>query len=352
MKQNTFEKRLSKVPQRIWALIAKIDELKGRWVGGTGLSPQILGRLEKSVLMTSAGASTRIEGAHLSDDDVEKLMSGMRLKNFADRDKQEVRGYYELLQNIFDSWKSLRFSENAIKSFHNELLKYVEKDKRHKGEYKKGENNVVMTDEKGDIVSIVFETTRAYLAPKEMQELTEWTIQAFKEKKYHVLLVISNFIIEFLKIHPFQDGNGRLSRVLTNLLLLKEGYAYTPYVSHEKLIEDNKSEYYVALRRSQKTFNGKGDNISAWLDFFLTILLKQAQNAQELLSDQNIEKILSQKQLAVWQYIESLDEVTPGDIAKLTGIARPTVNQALEKLLQLSRIERIGQGRSTRYRKM
>lgn len=352
MKKNRFEKRLSKVPQRTWVLIAKIDELKGRWIGGTGLSPQILGRLKRSVLMTSSGASTRIEGAHLSDEDVEKLMNGMTLKSFAERDKQEVRGYYELLQNIFDSWKSLRFSENAIKSLHNELLKYVEKDSRHKGEYKKGENNVVMTDDRGNVVGVVFETTRAYLAPKEMQELTEWTMQAFKEKKHHPLLLISNFIIEFLKIHPFQDGNGRLSRVLTNLLLLKEGYAYTPYVSHEKIIEDNKTGYYIALRRSQKTFDGKGDDISPWLDFFLAILLKQAQNAQELLSDQNIEKILSRKQFAVWQYIESLDEVTPGDIAKQTGIARPTVNQALERLLQLKRIERIGQGRSTRYRRM
>lgn len=352
MKQNKFEKRLSKVPQRIWALITKIDELKGRWVGGTGLSPQILGRLKRSVLMTSSGASTRIEGARLSDEDVEKLMSGMTLKSFADRDKQEVRGYYELLQNIFDSWKSLRVSENAIKSFHNELLKYVGKDARHKGEYKKNENNVVMTDERGNVVGVVFETTRAYLTPKEMQELVEWTLQSFKDKKYHSLLIISNFIIEFLKIHPFQDGNGRLSRVLTNFLLLKEGYAYIPYVSHEKLIEDNKAEYYGALRRSQKTFDGKSDDISIWLEFFLAVLLKQAQNAQELLSDQNIEKILSQKQLAVWQYIESFHEVTPGDIAKQTGVARPTVNQALEKLLQLKRIERIGLGRSTRYRKV
>ncbi|MBI2484125.1 Fic family protein [Candidatus Uhrbacteria bacterium] len=352
MQKNKFEKRLANVLQKTWSLIAKIDELKGRWIGGTGLSPQILGRLKRSVLMTSTGASTRIEGAHLSDEDVERLMGGMSLKSFADRDKQEVKGYYELLQNVFDSWKSLRFSENTLKSLHNELLKYVAKDARHKGEYKKMENNVVMTDAEGNVISIVFETTCAYLAAKEMQELTEWTVQAFKEKKYHALLIISNFIIEFLKIHPFQDGNGRLSRVLTNLLLLKEGYAYTPYVSHEKLIEDNKSEYYVALRRSQKNFNGKGDDISAWFDFFLAILLKQAENAHDLLSDRNIEKILSPKQLIVWQYIERFDEITPGDIAEKTHIARPTVNQALEKLLRLKRIERIGLGRSTRYRKV
>ena len=137
MKNNQFNKRLQKLPASIWRKIAQIDELKGQWIAGAKLSPQVLGRLKKSVLITSTGASTRIEGARLSDEDVEKLMRGISMQKFRDRDKQEVKGYYELLQNVFDSWKSVRFSENTIKHFHKELLKYVEKDKRHRGEYKK-----------------------------------------------------------------------------------------------------------------------------------------------------------------------------------------------------------------------
>ena len=203
------------------------------------MSSQVLGRLKRSVLVTSTGASTRIEGARLSDEDIEKLMRGISIQKFADRDKQEVKGYYELLQNVFDAWKHIRFSENTIKHFHKELLKYVQKDRLHRGEYKKTENKVHMIDAEGKSVGILFDTTPAYLTPKEMQELVEAAQNAFKENKYPPLLIIGNFLVEFLKIHPFQDGNGRISRILTNLLLLHSGYQYMPYVSHEKLVEDN-----------------------------------------------------------------------------------------------------------------
>ena len=175
---------------------------------------------------------------------------------------------------------------------------------------------------------------------------------ALTSTEQHSLLVIANFLVEFLNIHPFQDGNGRISRILTNLLLLKSGYAYMPYVSHEKLIEDNKAEYYVALRKSQKTLKTEKPNITPWLEFFFSTLLTQARGAIDLLSQENIEKILSPKQLAVWRYIERENEATPGDIAKATKIARATVSQAIEVLSRLKKVERVGQGRTTRYRKV
>lgn len=353
VKDNKFDKRLSRIPKEIWVKIARIDEFKGRWISGAQLSPQALGRLKRSVLITSTGASTRIEGARLSDEDVEKLMRGMKMQKFANRDKQEVKGYYELLDNVFDSWRTLRFSENSIKHFHQELLKYTEKDKRHRGEYKKQENTVAILDNAGEIEQVIFEPTPAYLAPKTMQELVEWTKDNLKSKEYHPLLLVGSFLVEFLQIHPFQDGNGRLSRVLTNLLLLQADYLFMPYVSHEKIIEDNKSDYYVALRRSQKTFKQGKDNIAPWLDFFLDTLIKQSKMALELLSKENVEKLLSVKQLAVWQYLlKKSEEVSPAEISQRAEVARPTVNQALDVLLRLKKIERIGQGRSTRYRKL
>lgn len=346
-----FKKRLEKITPEILLKIGQIEALKGEWIAGARLNPQILGRLKRSVLITSAGASTRIEGARLSDEDVEKLMRGLKMQKFADRDKQEVRGYYELLEKLFDSWKNIKFSEAMIKHFHKELLKYVQKDERHRGDYKKTENRVEMFDSEGKSIGIVFEPTPAYLTPKEMHELIDWTINALEEKKYHPLLVVGNFIVEFLKIHPFQDGNGRLSRIITNLLLLKAGYLYMPYVSHEKLVEDNKPEYYIALRKSQKMSGNSDEDITAWLNFFLGIFLNQSKMAIELLSSEAIEKILSPKQLAVWQYLQSVGEATPGEIVKTTKVARPTVNQVLVALLRLKRIEQIGQGRSTRYKK-
>jgi len=352
VKNNKLDQRVQQIPAKIWSKIAKIDELKGRWIAGAQLSPQILGRLKRSVLITSTGASTRIEGAHLSDEDVEKMMRGIDIQKFTDRDKQEARGYFELLENVFDSWKSLRFSENTIKHFHKELLKYAKKDEMHRGDYKKEENKVQMIDVAGESVGVLFDTTPAYLTPKEMQELVECTESALVEKKYHPLLIAGNFLVEFLQIHPFQDGNGRLSRVLTNLLLLKEGYLYMPYISHEKLIEDNKPDYYLALRRSQKTFKTDKETIIPWLDFFLTILLRQSEMAVDLLSKENIERLLTQKQFAVWDYLRKVERATPREISEKTKVAYPTVRQAIDKLMRLKKIERVGQGRSTSYKKL
>ena len=344
--------RTNNIPESVWSLINQIDHLKGRWIGGAKLNPQALGRLKRSVLVTSTGASTRIEGSKLSDEDVEKFMRGLSLQKFTDRDKQEVQGYFELLENVFTSWKHIPFTEGVIKQLHRELLKYTEKDERHRGEYKKMENSVEMFDESGKSVGVIIETTPAYLTPKRMEALVERTADALKQGGGHSLIVIGNFLVEFLAIHPFQDGNGRLSRILTNLLLLKAGYEYVPYVSHEKLVEDNKTDYYVALRKSQSSLGTERENVTPWLEFFLTVSLEQARQAIELLSHENIEKILSPKQLAVWRHFEVVSEATAGDIAKAAGVARPTVSQAIDVLLRLKKIERIGQGRTTRYRKV
>ncbi|MDD5593163.1 MAG: Fic family protein [Candidatus Margulisbacteria bacterium] len=352
MPYSRFEQRLNDLPDQLWSKIAKIDELKGQWIAGAKLSPQVLGRLKKSVLVTSTGASTRIEGARLSDGDVEKLMAGIALQRFSDRDKSEVKGYFELLRNIFEAWATIPFSESSIKHLHKELLKYAGKDEGHRGEYKKKENKVMMVDASGKPVGTIFETTPAYLTPKEMQELIEWARNSLAAKKHHPLLIIGNFIIEFLNIHPFEDGNGRLARILTNLLMLKEGYLFSPYVSHEKLIESDKPGYYLALRKSQRTFNSKHENITHWLTFFLEVVFTQAKQAVSLLSTENIEKLLSPKQLAIWRYLLTVEEATPQDISKYAKVARPTVNQALSRLLSFKKIERLGLGRSTRYRKL
>lgn len=345
-----FSQRLENITPEILSKIGRIDEIKGHWTAGVNLSPQLLGRLKKSVLVTSSGASTRIEGSRLSDEDVEKFIKGLNISKFRDRDKQEVRGYYELLENIFNAWKTISFSENSIKHLHKELLKYAEKDVRHRGDYKKTENDVSMFDAQGKPIGVVFETTRAYLAPKQTQELILWTQEALAEKKYHPLLIIGNFVVEFLKIHPFQDGNGRLSRILTNLLLLKSGYGFAPYISHEKIIEDNKTEYYLALRKSQKTFDGKKESIAIWLEYFLKILELQAARAIDLLSTEKMEILLSPKQMLVWNYLLEISETTAGEIVKKTGVLRPTVNQSLDRLLDMQKIQRIGMGRTTRYK--
>lgn len=349
---NKFDNRISSLPQNILELIDKIDLLKSKWVNGAKLDQQTLGNLKKSILITSTGASTRIEGSQLSDDDVERLMRGLSLQKFKDRDKQEARGYFDLLTNVFEAYKSIPFAESTIKFFHRELLKYSEKDELHRGEYKKDENKVAMVSPTGEPIEILFDTTAPWLTPKEMQELVEWTQTAFLEKSAHPLIIIGNFLVEFLHIHPFTDGNGRLSRILSNLLMLQHGYEYMPYVSQEKLIEDNKPEYYIALRASQKTLRTDKEDIGAWLTFFLKIILGQSEKAINIISHEEVSKLLSPQQDIVWEYItKQVGVVTPLEIYQATNIPRPTINQVLNKLLQLKWIERIGVGRTTRYRK-
>ena len=348
-----FSKRLSFSPEvthKVYGLISKIDELKGQWKMGANLSPQALGILKKSVIITSSGASTRIEGARLTDEQVEKLLKGLKIQKLITRDEQEVAGYAELLTNVFDSYKNLKLSESTVKHFHSELLKYSEKDTRHRGEYKFCSNRVEAKDENGNLVGILFDPTPPHLVGKEMSELLDTALDLLNKKEIHPLIIIGNFIFEFLSIHPFQDGNGRTSRVLTNLLLLKSGYEYMPYVSHEKFIEDNKNEYYLALNKSQKTWKTDKEDISPWLLFFLNILLKQTQMAIGLLSKESIENLLSGKQLAVWNYFNGHEIITPKELRDNLKIAGPTIMQILNKLLEMKKIERMGKGRATRYK--
>jgi Fic family protein len=354
MKKNKakFDHRLQTPAPHIVALLGEIDAIKGEFKGGLRMTPQAITSLKRSVLITSAGASTRIEGSKLTDEEVEKVMKGLMASKFAERDYQEVQGYLEVLQNVFDAYQTLFLREGTINSLHNELLKYSEKDKRHKGNYKKTENTVGILGPDGKVAKIIFDPTPAWLAPAEMTELVDWTYEALEKNRFHPLLVIANFLVEFLKIHPFEDGNGRLSRVMTNLLLLRSGYTFTQYVSHEQIIERRKDEYYVALIKSQETFKTDRDTIAPWLNFFLGVVKEQATKALTYLEEEHVEDTLSPKQYEVWKHISSVNEASIGDIVKATDIAHGTVKQSLERLLLLGKIKRIGRGRGTRYVKI
>lgn len=347
-----FDHRIKNPDPQIVALLAEIDGARGEFKSGLRMTPQAITNLKKSTLITSAGASTRIEGAKLNDEEVEKVLHGLAVSKFADRDSQEVQGYLETLQNVFDSFQTLPLRESVIASLHNQLLKYSPKDDAHRGGYKKRENTVGILGPDGKVARIMFETTPAYLTGKEMQELVDWTADALEKKRFHRLLVIANFIVEFLKIHPFEDGNGRLSRVLTNLLLLRSGYQFVQYVSHEQIIERRKDEYYLALRKSQETFKTDHDTISSWLNFFLSVVHEQATKALSYLQEEKIEDTLSPKQYEVWKHLSNVKEAAPGEIVKATDMALGTVRQALDRLVELGEIKRVGRGRATRYIKI
>lgn len=347
-----FDHRIKNPDPQVVAALAAIDEIRGVFRVGLRMTPQAITSLHRSVLITSAGASTRIEGSKLSDEEVKEIMQGLSVQKFADRDSQEVQGYIETLKNVFEDYKDLPLRESIITFLHKELLKYSNKDDLHRGEYKHKENIVGVMDSKGHVVQTMFETTPAYLTPKEMTELVDWTREALEKERFHPLLIIANFVVEFLKIHPFEDGNGRLSRVLTNLLLLRSGYPFVQYISHEQIVEQRKDQYYLALRASQATFKTERDTIAPWLNFFLSVVKEQAAKALALVEEDSHADTMSPKQNEVLAYFLKVNEAAPGDISAATGILLPTVRKALMRLVELGLVKRVGRGRATRYIKL
>ena len=263
------------IGQDILKLIAEIDEFKGRWDALKTLSPDRLNALRKVATVESIGSSTRIEGAKLTDAEVETLLSHIKIQSFSTRDEQEVAGYAEAMDLVFQAYEDLRLSENHIGQLHQTLLRHSAKDEHHRGVYKKLRNDVVAIDADGKQIGVVFETAPPFDTPREMEALVAWTRKAIEEESLHPLLIIAVFVVQFLAIHPFQDGNGRLSRVLTTLLLLQAGYVYVPYSSLESVIEQNKEAYYLALRQTQGTIRTDAPNWQPWLVFFLRSLAEQ-----------------------------------------------------------------------------
>ena len=351
MPNNRFDNRVL-LTQNILAKISKIDQFKGLWQGSLRPSQQILGRVKSWVIITSTGASTRIEGAKMTDEEIDRFLSGLNSKPPTSRDEQEVAGYADLIGRIFDSWQTIKLTEGWILQIHGMLLKFSEKDQSHKGKYKNSANTVIMTTKDGERV-VLFEPTPPYLVQPEMQAVIEWTNERLEKGDLHQLLVIANFIFEFLAIHPFTDGNGRVSRALTNLLLLKSGYSYVPYVSLDEIIEQTKTEYYLALRATQKHHKTKKENVTRWVEYLLDALFEQTERARGLMESDQPEKLLSEKQMQVYRLFEGDRELGVAEVGKLLKgkMPQPTVKQALYRLTSLKLLERVGQARSTRYKK-
>ncbi len=339
------------VGQDVLQLIAEIDEFKGQWQALKTLSPKRLQQLRKVATIESVGSSTRIEGAKLSDAQVEKLLSNLGSTSFKTRDEQEVAGYAEAMDLIFQSYEDLHLTENHIRQLHQTLLRHSSKDDRHPGSYKILPNHVVAKDADGREIGVIFETATSFDTPREMEELVRWASKVIGESAMHPLLIIAIVNVVFLAIHPFQDGNGRLSRVLTTLLLLRAGYEYVPYASLESIIEENKDLYYKALRRTQITLKNEAPDWQPWVGFFLRCLKKQKANLvikveQEKAASDTSLPLLS---VQVLKLLETHERLTIAQMVELTGANQNTLKVRLRELVDDGRIQRHGKARATWY---
>jgi Fic family protein len=338
------------ITPEILSLIAEIDEFKGAWRAIGRIAPERLSSLRRVATIESIGSSTRIEGAKLSDRDVERLLLNLQIGSFTTRDEQEVAGYAEIMNTIFSHWENIPSTENHIKQLHRDLLIHSEKDERHRGAYKTLNNHVEAFDENGKSLGVVFATAAPFDTPQLMAELVSWVRAREEAKDLHPLLIIAIFIVVFLEIHPFQDGNGRLSRVLTTLLLLRAGYSYVPYSSLESVIEQSKEGYYLALRRTQGTIRTSKPNWNPWLEFFLRALQQQKRRLEKKIERERI--ILGDLPELSVQILELARErgrVSVAEVAKVTGISRNTVKVHLRTLADQGHLTRHGAGRGAWY---
>ena len=334
----------------ILRLIAEIDEFKGAWMAIGRISPERLTALRRIATIESIGSSTRIEGAKLSDKEVERLLTGLEAKKFASRDEEEIAGYAETMETIFANWRDIPLTENHIKQLHRDLLQYSSKDERHRGEYKTHTNHVEAFGPDGDSLGVVFETAPPFDTPRLMTELVEWTKANLETEDLHPLINIAIFIVVFLEIHPFQDGNGRLSRTLTTLLLLQAGYAYVPYSSLESVIEQSKDTYYLGLRQTQGTIRTDAPNWQPWLIFFLRSLQQQkARLAKKIERERLILGDLPELSVQILELCRERGRVTVADAAKVTSANRNTIKDHLKALTRAGHIEKHGGGRGTWY---
>ncbi len=335
---------------QILSLIAELDEFKGAWRALGTLAPERLSALRRVATIESIGSSTRIEGSKLSDREVERLLSNLEIRQFETRDEQEVAGYAQAMETVFAHAEAIELTENHIKQLHRDLLRHSAKDERHRGEYKTSTNHVSAIDADGREIGVVFQTATPFDTPHKMQELVAWTRHALEERALHPLLVIGIFTVVFLEIHPFQDGNGRLSRILTTLLLLRAGYTHVPYSSLESVIEQSKEGYCLALRQTQTTVRTEAPDWQPWILYFLRSLQQQKQRLEKKLERERITAAsLAPLSIQVLELASQHGRLTIGQIVALTGANRNTVKKHLHTLVATNHLAQHGRGKGTWY---
>lgn len=338
------------ITPKILAVISELDEFKGAWSAIGRLAPERLSNLRRVATIESVGSSTRIEGVKLSDREVEALLSNLEIKEFKNRDEQEVAGYADVMETIFESWDEIALTENHIKQLHRDLLQHTDKDQRHRGAYKTLDNHVEAFGPDGESLGVVFETATPFETPAKMADLVTWARNTLEEEALHPVLVVAVFVVVFLAIHPFQDGNGRLSRVLTTLLLLRAGYAYVPYSSLESVIEQSKDDYYLALRQTQGTINTDTPDWHPWMTFFLDALQQQKRRLDAKIKREWI--ILGELPELSVQILEIAREhgrVTIAEAAKITKANRNTIKDHIKRLSANNHLDMHGAGRGVWY---
>jgi Fic family protein len=329
---------------KLIGIISQIDRFDASWSSIEKREGQSLKQLKSIATVLSVGASTRIEGSQLTDEEVDLLLQNIDITKLEDRDSQEVVGYFETFDTISESYTEINITESNLKYLHNILMRFNKKDEWHKGEYKKHSNAVEAYYPDGT-KQIIFETTLAGVQTEDaMRNLVDWY---HSDNETHPLVKCALFTYEFLSIHPFQDGNGRLSRLISSLLLLKNGYSWIQYISLEHEIETRKLEYYRVLRNCQA--QRPNENVTEWTTFFFDAIMNVQSKLLKKLELNGNQTQLSPKEKSIITYIENHSGCKSSELSTKLNIPNPTVKRLLTTLVNMNLIAKHGSGPGTNY---
>ncbi len=340
----------SEVYQKLSQQLSMLDTFKGSWKEKESKQGQYLKELRKIATIESTGASTRIEGASLTNQEVGKLLASIKVARFATRDEQEVAGYYDALEVILENYTEIEISERYIHQLHGILLKHSDKDRSHRGNYKTSSNKVLANYPDGTQRTL-FDPTPPHLTPVEMPQLIDWLNERMAKRDMHPLVFIAGFVYEFLSVHPYKDGNGRLSRLITTLLMMKQGYEFIQYVSFENVIESTKDEYYRVLIDGQQNRYKDNERIDSWVLYFMQCLITLTERLEAKYETYSkLKTALNNRQQQVLDFIRDHEPVQVRDIKKALGeYSRNTLKKDLAYMVKEKLILKTGDRRGTRY---
>ncbi len=326
-------------------LINIIHEYKGKQSYLLNSKKDTLETLLKVAKIQSTSSSNKIEGIYTTDKRINEIVNQkLEPKN---RNEEEIAGYRDVLSLIHENYNYIDINQNTILQLHRDLYKYT--GYSYGGKFKNSQNYIEETNELGE-KKVRFTPLSPVETPIAIEELCKNYNEIVNEESCDLLALIPIFILDFVSIHPFNDGNGRMSRLLTLLLLYKANYMVGKYISIENIIEKTKDSYYSTLEKSSISWHNNKNDYSYFVEYYLGIILRAYKEFDARLD------IASNKRITSYNKIISIfkENVTPIDkafiINKCPDISETTIERILNKLLKENKISKISGGRYTKYK--
>jgi Fic family protein len=334
-----------RVTPHVLTLTAKISEYLGKQELFQRQVPQVLDTLRESAIIQSTESSNRIEGIVISSRRLHALINNDSERPQT-RSEAEIAGYRDVLKTIHEHHEHLEIGPNIILQLHRDLMRYTGTG----GKWKMVDNRIEERLPDGS-VRVRFNPTPAWRTPEAMEELCRSFRLVRDAGQFPAPILIAGFVLDFLCIHPFPDGNGRMARLLTLLLLYQSGFIVGRYISLEKVIEDTKKQYYETLEKSSKGWHEAKHDFTPWLEYFLTMLLEAYHRFEERVGKIEETQKKGWKRERILKVIDGfVADFTISDVEELCpGISRPTITRTLNELGKKGVIECIERGRHARW---